>query len=207
MADIVKTEGLVLAITDGSGNTYPFACASSSNISITRDLIELAPKTNTNYREYINGRQTATISGSGLVKISQSNMHPITFFDGFIEATDTTYVGYLDLIDPQNNYKLYKFSCILQNLSLDSNYSSTPTYNYTLQVTGAFTELTVVDTYIVASGKITARDTATHKLVAVGYGGKWYYNYSVTDEGGGVFSITLGTSLNGTSVVAAYIAI
>ena len=203
MADIVKTEGLVLAITDSSGNVYPFACANNSSISITKDLIELAPKTNTNYREYINGRQTATISGSGLVKIVQSNMQPITFFDSFIEATDTSYIGYLDLIDPQNNYKLYKFSCILQSLTLDSSYSGTPTYNFTLQVTGTFTELTVVDTYTVTAGTITARSTATHKLVAVGYGGKWYYNYNVS--AGPV--INLGSSLNGTSVVAAYIAI
>jgi hypothetical protein len=201
MADIVKTEGLVLAITDGSGNTYPFACTSTSNLSITRDTIELAPKTNTNYREFIQGRQTATISGSGLVKMSQASMHPITFFDGFIEATDTSYVGYLDLIDPQNNYKLYKFSCILQSLSLDASYSGVPSYNFSLQVTGGFTELTVVDTYTVASGTITARSTTTHKLVAVGYGGKWYYNYTVSS--GPV--IILGSSLNGTSVVAAYI--
>jgi hypothetical protein len=203
MADIVKTEGLVLAITDGSGNTYPFACTSTSNLSITRDTIELAPKTNTNYREFIQGRQTATITGSGLVKMSQANMHPITFFDGFIEATDTSYVGYLDLIDPQNNYKLYKFSCILQSLSLDASYSGVPSYNFSLQVTGGFTELTVVDTYTVASGTITARSTTTHKLVAVGYGGKWYYNYTVS--AGPV--INLGSSLNGTSVVAAYITI
>lgn len=203
MADIVKAEGLVLAITDSLGNIYPFACANNTNLSITKDLIELAPKTNTNYREYINGRQSATISGSGLVKLSQTYMHAVTFFDGFIEATDTTYIGYLDLIDPQNNYKLYQFSCILQSLSLDSSYDGVPTYNYSLQVTGAFTELTVVDTYTVTSGTITARDTSTHKLVAVGYGGKWYYNYSVS--AGPV--INLGTSLNGTSVVAAYIAI
>jgi hypothetical protein len=69
-----------------------------------------------------------------------------------------------------------------------------------LQVTGGFTELTVVDTYTVSSGTITGRSTSTHKLVAVGYGGKWYYNYSVVGT-----TITLGTALNGTSVVAAYI--
>lgn len=203
MADLVKAEGLVLAVTDGSGNVYPFACANNVNLSINRDLIELAPKTNLNYREYIQGRQTATISGSGLIKMSQTYMHPITFFDGFIESTDATYIAYLDLIDPQNNYKLYQFSCILQDLNISSTYSEIPTYNFTLQITGGFTELTVVDTYTVTSGTITARSTATHKLVAVGYGGKWYYNYSVS--AGPV--INLGTSLNGTSVVAAYIAI
>ena len=202
MADLVKTEGLVLAITDGSGNTYPFACAKNSTLSISKELIELAPKTNGKYKEYLGGRQTATIGGSGLIKMSQSVMHPITFFDSFIEATDTSYVGYVDFIDAQNNYKLYKFTCIIQDLSIDSTYGGIPSYNFTLQVTGGFTELTIVDTYVVSGGTITGRSTSTHKLVAIGYGGKWYYNYTVVGS-----TITLGTSLNGTTVIAAYIAL
>lgn len=202
MADLIKTEGLVLAITDGSGNTYPFACAKNSTLSISKELIELAPKTNGKYKEYIGGRQTATIGGSGLIKMSQSVMHPITFFDSFIEATDTSYVGYVDFIDAQNNYKLYKFTCIIQDLSIDSTYGGIPSYNFTLQVTGGFTELTIVDTYVVSGGTITGRSTSTHKLVAIGYGGKWYYNYTVVGT-----TITLGTSLNGTTVIAAYIAL
>lgn len=202
MADLVKTEGLVLAITDGSGNTYPFACAKNSTLSISKELIELAPKTNGKYKEFLGGRQTATIGGSGLIKMSQSVMHPITFFDSFIEATDTSYIGYVDFIDAQNNYKLYKFTCIIQDLSIDSTYGGIPSYNFTLQVTGGFTELTIVDTYVVSGGTITGRSTATHKLVAIGYGGKWYYNYSVVGT-----TITLGTSLNGTTVIAAYIAL
>lgn len=202
MADLVKTEGLVLAITDGSGNTYPFACAKNSTLSISKELIELAPKTNGKYKEYLGGRQTATIGGSGLIKMSQSVMHPITFFDAFIEATDTSYVGYVDFIDAQNNYKLYKFTCIIQDLSIDSTYGGIPSYNFTLQVTGGFTELTIVDTYVVSGGTITGRSTATHKLVAIGYGGKWYYNYTVVGT-----TITLGASLNGTTVIAAYIAL
>ena len=202
MADLIKTEGLVLAITDGSGNTYPFACAKNSTLSISKELIELAPKTNGKYKEYLGGRQTATIGGSGLIKMSQSVMHPITFFDSFIEATDTSYVGYVDFIDAQNNYKLYKFTCIIQDLSIDSTYGGIPSYNFTLQVTGGFTELTIVDTYVVSGGTITGRSTSTHKLVAIGYGGKWYYNYTVVGT-----TITLGTSLNGTTVIAAYIAL
>ena len=202
MADLVKTEGLVLAITDGSGNTYPFACAKNSTLSISKELIELAPKTNGKYKEYLGGRQTATIGGSGLIKMSQSVMHPITFFDSFIEATDTSYVGYVDFIDAQNNYKLYKFTCIIQDLSINSTYDSIPSYNFTLQVTGGFTELTIIDTYVVSGGTITGRSTSTHKLVAIGYGGKWYYNYTVVGS-----TITLGTSLNGTTVIAAYIAL
>jgi len=208
MADAVKAEGLVLAATDASGNVYPFACAKDVSISVSRDMIELAPKTNSIFREFMKGRTTFTISGNGLVKLVESNMLPITFFDPFIEGIDSVFVGttnnfiaYLDLIDAQNNYKMYKFGCIFQELSITSSVASLPTYSFTLQGNGAITELTIVDTYTVSGGTIPSRSTATHKLVAVGYRGKWYYNYTVS--AGPV--INLGASLNGVSVVAAYI--
>jgi hypothetical protein len=207
MADAVKAEGLVIAVTNTSGGVYPFACAKDASITISRDVIELAPKTNNIYREYIKGRQSYTISGSGLVKIVESNLQPITFFDDYIDGTDSEIVGYLDMIDAQNNYRVYQFNAIITELALASNVGNYGQYNYSLQGSGPFTELSVVDTYTVTTGKITARDTATHKLVAVGFGGKWYYNYTVTNEGGGVFSITIGTAYNGVSVKAVYIAL
>lgn len=203
MADVLITEGLVLAITNESGGVFPFACAKNATLTISRDMIELAPKTNNVYREYIQGRADATISGSGLVKLVENNMQTITFFDGFIEGASATYIGYLDMIDTSNNYKVYRFSCVINELTLSSSYGTIPSYNFSLQVSGGFTELTVVDTYTVSGGTIPARSTATHKLVAVGFRGKWYYNYTVS--AGPV--INLGASLNGVSVVAAYIAL
>jgi hypothetical protein len=134
-------------------------------------------------------------------------MQPISFFDDFIDGVDNEIVCYLDMIDAQNNYRVYQFNAIITELSLASSIGSLGQYNYSLQGSGAFTELSVVDTYTVTTGKITARDTATHKLVAVGFGGKWYYNYTVTNEGGGVFSIMIGTAYNGVSVKAVYIAL
>lgn len=202
MADAVKAEGLVIAYLF-EDNVYPLACAKNSSITMSRDFLELAPKTNGLYREYITGRRGFTISGSGLVKMAQSYMHPIEFFGDFFTGGDTMYTAYLDMIDPQNNYRLYQFDCYIQDITLDSTVGGLANYNYTIQGTGGFTELTIVDTYTVTSGTIPARDTSTHKLVAVGYGGKWYYNYTVT----GSFVINLGTALNGTSVVAAYIAL
>jgi hypothetical protein len=202
MADAVKSEGLVIAYLY-EDNVYPLACAKNSSITLSRDFLELAPKTNGLYREYITGRRGFTISGSGLVKMAQSYMHPIEFFGDFFTGSDTKFTAFLDLIDAQNNYRIYQFDCYIQDLTLDSTVGSIANYNYTLQGTGSFTELTVVDTYTVTSGSIPARNPATHKLVAVGYGGKWYYNYTVT----GSFVITLGSALNGTSVIAAYIAL
>lgn len=201
MADAVKAEGLVLALTNESGGVYPFACAKDANLTITSEPIELAPKVNSAYRQYIKGRKTYTISGSGLVKLVESNMQPVTFFEPFIESTDITYVGYLDIIDNQNNYKVYQFNCVITSLSIDLNVGNFGQYSYTLQGTGPFTEITSVDTYTVSGGTITARDPLTYKLVAVGYGGKWYYNYTIS--AGPV--INLGSSLNGTSVTAVYV--
>lgn len=201
MADAVRAEGLVLALTNESGGVYPFACAKDANLTITSEPIELAPKVNSAYRQYIKGRKTYTISGSGLVKLVESNMQPITFFEPFIESSDVTYIGYLDIIDEQNNYKIFKFNCIITSLSIDSNVGNFGQYSYTLQGTGPFTEITSVDTYTVTGGTITARDPLTYKLVAIGYDGKWYYNYTIS--AGPV--INLGSSLNGTSVIAVYV--
>jgi len=202
MADVVKAEGLVIAYTF-EDNVYPLACAKNSSLNISRDFLELAPKTNGLYRSYIPTRRNFTISGSGLVKMAQAFMQPFAFFEEFFTGTDEKYTAYLDIIDAQNNYRVFKFDCYLQDLTLDSTIGSNATYSYNIQGSGSFTELTVVDTYTVTAGTIPARNPATHKLVAVGYGGKWYYNYTVT----GSFVITLGTALNGTSVIAAYIAL
>ena len=207
MAEVLTSQGLVLAFTDASGNVYPFACTTNATITINRDFIELAPKTNGVFREYITGRSGFSVSGSGLVKMVQSNLLPITFFDTFIEGSDTEFIGYLDMIDLSGNYKVYQFTCLIQDLTLTSAVGQNGAYSFTLQGTGPLTEITEVDSYTVSSGKITARDTATYKLVAVGIEGVWYYNYTVTDEGGGIFTITIGTSYNGKTVKAVYIAL
>ena len=202
MADVVKAEGLVIAYTLND-DVYPLACAKNSSLTISRDFLELAPKTNGLYREYIPARRNFTISGSGMVKMAQSFMQPFEFFEEFFTGTDVKYTAYLDIIDPQNNYRIYQFDCYIQDLTLDSTAGATATYSYNIQGNGAFTELTVIDTYTVSGGTIPSRNPATHKLVAVGYGGKWYYNYVVS----GSYVISLGTALNGTSVIAAYIAL
>lgn len=208
MADVLKTEGLVIAATDAAGNVYPFACAKGSSITFTREFLELAPKTNSYFRDFYPGKHTFNVSGNGLVKLDQAYMNDILFFDPFIQNNaDDKFLCYLDLIDNQGNYKVYKFYCWIQELTLDSSYGSIPSYNFTLQGTGDITLISVVDSYTVASGKITGRNTTTHKLVAIGYGGKWYYNYAVTSPSAGVFEIDMTEVANGTVVKAAYLAI
>jgi len=202
MADVVKAEGLVIAYTF-ENDVYPLACAKNSSLTISRDFLELAPKTNGLYREFIPARRNFTISGNGLVKMAQSYMHPFAFFEEFFTGSDTKFIAYLDIIDPQNNYRLFQFNCYIQDLTLDSTVGGNATYSYNIQGTGAFTELTIVDEQVVAFGETPARNPATYKLVAVGYGGKWYYNYTVI----GAYYIDYGTALNGTVVKLAYIAL
>jgi hypothetical protein len=206
MAEAVKAEGLVIAVTNASGGVYPFACTKSATLNISRDFLELAPRTNGIFREYLANRTNFNITGDGLVKIVQSDMQPITFFDSFIEGSDQEFVGYLDMIDASGNYKVYKFTCIIQNLSITSATAQYGTYSYTLQGTGPLTEITEVDSYTVSSGSITGRDPDDYKLVAVGIDGMWYYNYSVTGTSPN-FVISIGTSYNGKVVKAVYIAL
>jgi len=206
MAEVVTAQGLVLAFTNASGNVYPFACTKDATISITRDFLELAPRTNGVFREYLPNRSSFSISGSGLVKMVQSNLQPITFFDNFIEGSDAAFVGYLDIIDASGNYKVYEFDCIIQDLTLNSTTSQNAGYSFTLQGTGPLTEITSVDSYTVSSGSITGRDTATFKLVAVGIDGVWYYNYTVTGTSP-TFTISIGSAYNGKVVKAVYIAL
>jgi hypothetical protein len=149
MADPVKAEGLVIAYTVGS-NIYPLACAKNASMTIQRDMLELAPKTNNTHRQFIPGKRASTITGSGLVKIVGTTQHGIDFFEDLLTTVDTKYTAYLDIIDPQNNYRVYQFQCYVTEVSYDSTVNNFAQYNYSLQVTGGFTELTVVDTYTVA---------------------------------------------------------
>ena len=138
MADVLTASGMVLLINDGT-NTYPMACAKTTTLTIEREMIELAPKTNGIFREYIHGRETFTASGSGLVKLVQSAMHPMSFFDDFILGTDTSYSCRFEMTDPQSNTQKYQFTCYISSLTLESTYGATPTYSYTLQGTGPIT--------------------------------------------------------------------
>jgi hypothetical protein len=207
MADTLKAEGLVIAAMDSSGNAYPFACATNSTISISGETLEIATISNNSYRSFISGRQSFTVSGSGLAKMTETSMNGINFFDNFITGTNTKFKCYLDLIDNQNNYQSYEFYVIITSLSLDSTYGAFPTYSYTLQGASPISDTLTRLQNTVASGKINALDGSQtggiYKLVAVGYGGKWYFNYTVTLDGG-VAVIVLGSALNGTVVTHAY---
>jgi len=210
MADTLKAEGLVIAAMDGSGNVYPFACATNSSITISGETLEIATISNNSYRSFVGGRLSFTVSGSGLAKMTETSMNGINFFDNFITGTNTKFKCFLDLIDNQNNYQSYEFYVIITSLTLDSTYGAFPTYSYTLQGASPITDTLTRLQNTVASGKVNAlagsQPGGIYKLVAVGYGGKWYFNYTVTLDGATPI-INFGTALNGTVVTHAYTAI
>jgi hypothetical protein len=205
MADVVKAEGLVIALTK-DGNVYPLACTKDATLSVNRELLALAPKTDGKFKEFLPYKRQFTISGNGLLKLDQSYMHGFGVFDLF-DTSDTLYTAYLDIIDNQNNFKVYKFSCYFTDVSLESsNGTQFSSYSYTLQGSGPFTLASVTSQQTVTSGQVTAQDPAVNKLVAVGIGGKWYYNYAVTGTTPN-FIINIGTSFNGQTATMVYFAI
>jgi hypothetical protein len=208
--DVVKADGLVIAFTRDDGKVYPLACAKDTSITITRDMIELAPKSNNYFRRFIPGKRTFTVSGSGLVKlVYQGAQLGLDYFDDMFTTTNTNFVAYLDMISPYPDYKVYQFNCYISELTLDSVVNGFASYSYTLQGNGAFTEITEVDSTIVGSGTsglISARNYDDWQLVAVGYEGKWYYQYNVLLIEGNYY-IDIGSALNGTKVRTVYIPI
>jgi len=202
MADVVKAEGLVITYSK-SGQVYPIACSRNATLSVSRDFYTLAAKTSGKFKEFLPGRRTFTISGNGLLKLSESFMHGFTLFDLF-QTNDTTYTAYLEIIDNQNNFYVYKFNCIFQDVSLESSSGTQfATYNYTIQGTGGFTAVSQYSTQTVTSGQVTALDPDVYRLVGVGIGGKWYFNYTVTGTSPN-FVINIGSAFNGQTANMVY---
>jgi hypothetical protein len=205
--NVVRSEGLVIAYTDAEGKVYPLACAKDTSITITRDVFELAPKSVNTFRRYIPGKRSFTVSGTGLVKlVFQGAQQGLYFFDDMFTTTNTNYVAYLDMITPDGDYKIYRFNCYITELTLDSVVNGFGNYSYTLQGNGAFTEITETNSAIcgaIVSGLIPGRQMSTWRLIAVGYGGKWYYNYIVIPDSGN-FWIDLGPANNGKEVLTVY---
>jgi hypothetical protein len=208
--NIVKASGLVIAFTRDDGKVYPFACAKDTSITITRDMIELAPKSNNYFRRFIPGKRTFTVSGTGLVKlVYQGAQLGLDYFDDMFTTTNTNFVAYLDIINGYSEYKVYQFNCYISELTLDSVVNGFASYSYTLQGNGAFNEISEVDQENVGaftSGLVTARNYNDWQLVAVGYRGEWYYSYNVLLIEGNYY-LDLGPGLNGVRVTMAYIPI
>jgi len=212
MAYNITAEGLVMTITSG-GNTYPVACAKDVSLNLNRSFLELAPKTNEVFREFLPERVTGTITGNALVVLEGSYSHPMTvLFSDMYDTTPTLFTITFDVLDNKTsapNYIAYETTAYLQDITLNSATGQNPSYSFTLQISGPVVPSTAGTTTLaqqatLASGKVTAQDPASWKLFAIGINGKWYYNYVVTTPSAGVYEILIPGVANGTKISILY---
>jgi hypothetical protein len=209
----ITAEGLVMTITYG-GITYPVGCAKDVSFNLNRSFIELAPKTNTRFREYIPDRISGTITGNALVLLEATNSHPMPILFQDVYALDPTLFGItFDILDNKSsapNYIAYETTAYLQDITINSTTGQNPSYSFTLQISGPIIPSTsgssTLSTYqqTLASNKVSAQNPATKTLFAVGYNGKWYYSYVVTTPSAGVYEILIPDVTNGTKITSIY---
>lgn len=141
MANVLQSNGLVIYLYDGEGYS-PFGCAKTSTITINRDTIELAPKSNLGYKSFIKSRNSFTVSGNGLITLFEPSKISISNFDLFIEGNDSANItGRFEMTSMSGAYKKYSFEGILTNLTLESTIGEFATYSFTIQGTGPFVEI------------------------------------------------------------------
>jgi len=212
MAYNITAEGLVMTLTSG-GNTYPIACAKDVSINLNRSFLELAPKTNEVFREFLPERVTGTITGNALVLLEGSYSHPTTvLFNDMYDTTPTLFTITFDILDNKTsapNYIAYETTAYLQDITMNSATGQNPSYSFTLQISGPIVPSTSITTTLgaqqtLASGKVTAQNPASWTLFAVGINGKWYYNYTVTTTSPGVYEILIPGVANGTKISILY---
>jgi hypothetical protein len=212
MAYNITAEGLVMTITSG-GNTYPVACAKDVSLNLNRSFLELAPKTNEVFREFLPERVTGTITGNALVLLEGDYSHPTTvLLSDMYDTTPTLFTITFDVLDNKTsapNYIAYETTAYVQDITLNSATGQNPSYSFTLQISGPVVPSTSGTTTLaqqatLASGKVTAQDPASWKLFAVGFFGKWYYSYVVTTPSAGVYEILIPGVANGTKISILY---
>lgn len=212
MAYNITAEGLVMTLTSG-GNTYPVACAKDVSINLNRSFLQLASYSNEVFREYLPERVTGTITGNALVLLEGSYSHPISvLFNDMYDTTPTLFTVTFDVLDNKTsapNYIVYETTAYVQDITMNSAAGQNPSCSFTLQISGPIVPSTTITTTFatqqtLASNKVTAENPASWKLFAIGFDGKWYYNYMVTNPSAGVYEILIPGVTNGTKITILY---
>jgi hypothetical protein len=136
MADVVRGNACILYIKLGSVY-YPIACSKDVAISITRDLLELAPRASADAREYEYGRYTGKITGSGLTKVNTSPDNLYTVFDliGYQLSKAKALVKY-SVTDPSGNVKVFECNTLIEEAGVSKTSGQISGHSYSLQITG-----------------------------------------------------------------------
>ena len=133
---IVKPKAVILYAKIGSV-FYPVACAKDVSINTTSDLIELAPRSSTIFKEYEYGRISGEISGSGLTIIDGGDSN-YTIFD--ILGTQLNSVKWLakfSMTDEDSKYRVLECQVLVKEISFQGSSNQISSYSYSLQISGA----------------------------------------------------------------------
>ena len=137
MASPVQAKAVVLYAKIGSVY-YPVACAKDVTITTTSDLLELAPRSSSIWREYEYSRLSGEISGSGITKINTAPDNLYTIFDVFGQQfSQLKFLVKYSVVDPEGNYKVFECNVLVKELELQGSASAFSSYTYTFQITGA----------------------------------------------------------------------
>lgn len=198
MSNAIKADGLVLGFDDGF-HVYPMACAKTSTFTITQDFIELAPKTSSEWREYITARKTFVVSGDGLLKLDDTYAYGDDYLDDKIVTGSNEITGFLFMADSTDG-KLYKFTGYMNELSYSASVGGFAQYSYSIQGTSEPT-LALDTAQTVTAGAVTGVNPATYRYLALAIDGQLYFNYTPNPSTG---AITVGTQFNGKTAIIFY---
>jgi hypothetical protein len=139
MADVVNGRNLILYAQIGA-DMKPIGCAKEFDMTITTEMIELAPKTDSSYKTYKPGKKDIRFSGSGLVKIISTDLYNSTDLVASQLAGQKFNVRF-SITDPQANEVRYECSVYI-NETVQSK-TSGRLASYTFQMT-CVSKITVV---------------------------------------------------------------
>lgn len=135
MSNELKGKDCILYVKVGV-EFYPVACSTDVAITTSSDKIELAPFTSGEWRRYIYGRLTGTLTGSGIAKLS-TGTELYGIFDLMEKQHEReTLLARYSVIDDINNNIVYKVECIIDDISITSTVGQFANFNFSLTITG-----------------------------------------------------------------------
>jgi hypothetical protein len=135
----VQAKAVVLYAKIGSVY-YPVACAKDVSITTTADMLELAARSSSVWREYEYGRLTGEISGSGITKIDTAPDNLYSIFDVIGQQFSLLkFMVKYSANDPDDNYKVFECNVLVKEVNISGSASALSNYTYNFQITGPVT--------------------------------------------------------------------
>ena len=117
---------------------YPVACAKDVAITTTADLLELAPRTSSVWKEFEYGKMTGTIQGSGISTITpDGNLY--TVFDLLGQQLNQLKPLVKVSVEENGVYKVLECRVLVSEMNVAGSASGFGNYTYSMQMTGGLT--------------------------------------------------------------------